>query len=139
MLGEQPTTLIKINGTDKRFMLDTGAFYSLMSRADAQTLGLKTRDLPFGFRISGVGGDASARYTQVKEFGILGTTLKNIEFVVGGSDTRYALIGANLLDIADLEIDLAHGKMTLFKPEGCDKSALAYWSKDGNYSTADIV
>src|SRR6185437_12235226 len=40
-------------------------------------------------------------------------------------------LGVNLLDLADLEIDLAHGKVTLFKPDGCRKSALAYWVKQG--------
>lgn len=138
MLGQQPTTTVKINGTDTRFMLDTGAFYSMMSTASAQALGLHTRALPFDYRVGGIGGSTTARYTQVKEFGILGTTLKNIEFIVGGSDAGYGLLGANLLDIADLEIDLAHGKMNLFKPDGCDKSGLAYWSKAGAFNMADI-
>jgi clan AA aspartic protease (TIGR02281 family) len=138
MLGQQPTTTVKINGTDTRFMLDTGAFYSMMSNASAQALNLRTRELPFGYRINGIGGSTTARYTQVKEFGILGTTLKNIEFVVGGSDAGYGLLGANLLDIADLEIDLAHGKMNLFKPDGCNKTGLAYWSKAGEFNMVDI-
>ena len=43
MLGQQPTTTVKINGTDTRFMLDTGAFYSMMSNASAQALNLRTR------------------------------------------------------------------------------------------------
>ena len=138
MLGQQPTTTVKINGTDTRFMLDTGAFYSMMSNASAQALNLRTRELPFGYRINGIGGSTTARYTQVKEFGILGVTLKNIEFIVGGSDAGYGLLGANLLDIADLEIDLAHGKMNLFKPEGCNKTGLAYWSKAGEFNMVDI-
>jgi predicted aspartyl protease/tetratricopeptide (TPR) repeat protein len=138
MIGEQPTTLVKINGTDMRFMLDTGAFYSTMSHADAETLGLKARALPLGIRFGGVGGAFTAQHTRIKEFGILGTTLRDVEFIVGGSDTGHGLIGANLLDIADLEIDLAHGKMALFKPVGCDKSELAYWSKN-RYNVADIV
>ena len=138
VINGQPTTVVKINGTDTRFMLDTGAFYNMMSRANAASLGLKLRPLPEEVRIGGIGGDTRAQYARVKEFGILGTTLSNIEFIVGGSDTGYGLIGANLLDLADLEIDLAHGKVTLFKPENCKKVPLAYWSKDGNYEVADI-
>ena len=139
MVGGRATTMVKINGSDTRFALDTGAFFNTMSRANALALGLKLRPAPFGYRISGVGGTADVEFAQVEEFGILGATLKHIGFIVGGTDTGYGLLGANLLDLADLEIDLAHGKMTLFKAEHCNKLALAYWSKDGSYNVADIV
>ncbi|RUL63175.1 tetratricopeptide repeat protein [Dyella dinghuensis] len=138
MIDGQPTTVVKINGTDTRFILDTGAFFNMMSRADAASLGLKLRPLPDDVRIGGIGGDTRAQYTTVKQFGILGTTIGNVDFIVGGSDTGYGLIGANLLDFADLEIDLAHGKLTLFKPDHCKKASMAYWVKDGNYEVADI-
>jgi predicted aspartyl protease/tetratricopeptide (TPR) repeat protein len=137
--GGRATTMVKINGSDTRFALDTGAFYSFMSNATASSLGLKQQPLPFGFRIGGIGGTASATYTRVKEFGILDTTLKNIEFIVGGSDAGYGLLGANLLDMADLEIDMAHGKLSLFKVDGCDKRGLAYWSEGRDFFMADTV
>ena len=108
--------MVKINGNDTRFAVDTGAFFSSMSRANASTLGLKLRAAPFDLRISGVGGATDAELAEVKQFGILDTTLKDIGFIVGGTDAGYALLGANLLDMADLEVDLAHGKLTLFKP-----------------------
>ncbi|GLQ48425.1 hypothetical protein GCM10007862_34760 [Dyella lipolytica] len=138
MVGGRATTMVKINGNNTRFALDTGAFFNIMSSANAASLGLKLRQAPMGFRISGIGGLADAQITRVKEFGILDTTLKNIDFIVGGTDSGYALLGANLLDFADLEIDLAHGKLTLFKAEHCDKVSLAYWSKDGKYNVVDI-
>ncbi|MEO6925063.1 MAG: aspartyl protease family protein [Rhodanobacter sp.] len=138
MLNGQPTTMVKINGSDTRFVIDTGAFFDLMSRANALALSLRLQPAPFGFRITGVGGSAGAQYTNVKEFGILDTTLKHVGFIVGGTDAGYGLLGANLLDAADLEVDLAHGKLTLFKPEHCKKASLAYWAKDGNYNVADI-
>ncbi|HTV84670.1 MAG TPA: aspartyl protease family protein [Dyella sp.] len=138
MIGGQPTTMIKINGTDTRFMLDTGAFFNIMSKATAASLGLRLRPLPDWFRISGIGGSSDAQYTRVKDFGILGTTFNNVEFMVGGSDAGYGLLGANLLDALDLEVDLAQGKLTLFGTEGCGDAPLAYWAKDGNYNVADI-
>lgn len=137
MVGGKATTMVKINGADTRFALDTGAFFNIMSRANASSLGLKLKAAPFGFRITGIGGSASAEFARVKDFGILDTTLKNIDFIVGGSDAGYGLLGANLLDVADLEIDLANGKLTLFKAENCDKVSLAYWTKDGKYNVAD--
>jgi len=139
MVGGRATTMVKINGTDTRFILDTGAFFNTMSNATANSLKLETRGAPFGFHISGVGGDADVEVASVKEFGIVGTTLNDVEFIVGGSDAGYGLLGANLLDFADLEIDLAGGKLTLFKADHCGKAMLAYWVKDGGeYNVADL-
>jgi len=139
MIGNRATTMVKINGTDARFILDTGAFFNFMSKANAAALGLTLEPAPFGYRITGVGGSANVQQAHVKEFGILDTTLKKVDFIVGGSDAGEGLLGANLLDLADLELDLAHGKVALFKVEHCDKVALAYWVKDGKYNVADIL
>lgn len=138
MDGGRATTTVKVNGTDTRFALDTGAFFSIMSDATASSLGLKLRALPSWFRIHGIGGAANAQYTRVKAFGMLGTTLKNIDFIVGGTDPGYGLLGANLLDFADLEIDMAHGKVSLFKAEGCAQRPLAYWATGTHYFMADL-
>ena len=138
VIGERATTVVKINGQDTRFVLDTGAFFNLMSKANASALGLKLQSLPFDFRISGIGGSAGAEFAKVKEFGVLDTTLKRIDFIVGGTDVGYGLLGANLLDMADVELDLAHGKLTLFQVDHCEKTSLAYWSKDNNYFLADL-
>lgn len=138
VVNGRATTTVKINGSDTRFALDTGAFFNIMSNATASPLGLKLRALPFDFRISGIGGSTDAKYTRVKQFGILDTTLENIDFLVGGSDAGYGLLGANLLDFADLEIDMAHGKLSFFKVDGCDKEGLAYWAAGRDYFMADI-
>jgi clan AA aspartic protease (TIGR02281 family) len=138
MENGRATTVVKINGADTRFAIDTGSFFNIMSNASASSLGLKLRPMPFGFHITGIGGAADAQYTRVKEFGILGTTFDNVAFLVGGTDPGYGLLGANLLDIADLEIDMAHGKLALFKVSGCDKQSLAYWSTGRDYFMADL-
>lgn len=137
MEGGRATTMVKINGQDTRFQLDTGAFFNIMSAARASALGLSLRPAPFGFRIMGVGGSADVQITHVKQFGILNTTLDNIDFIVGGTDTGYGVLGANLLDFADVEIDLAQGKLTLFKAEHCGDAGMAYWAKDG-YNVVDL-
>lgn len=138
MVGEKPVTMVKINGVDTQFILDSGAFFNMMSRADALSLGLHLQPAPFGFRLGGIGGTASAQLTLVDNFGILNTTIKRVEFIVGGTDIGHELLGANLLDAADLDIDLANGKATLFKPSHCKKDSMAYWTKGGNYNLADI-
>ncbi|HET6553564.1 MAG TPA: aspartyl protease family protein [Dyella sp.] len=139
VVGSRATTMVKINGISTRFIIDTGAFFNTMSSANAASLGLKLQPAPFGFRLSGIGGSASVQQAHVKAFGILGTTLDNVDFIVGGTDAGTGLLGANLLDLADLEMDLSHGKLTLFKAEHCDNASLAYWAKDGKYNVADIV
>ena len=139
MIGERPTTLVKVNGAVTRFAIDTGAWFSFMSRANADALGLKLVPAPFGFRMGGIGGSANAEIARIKDLGILDTDLHNVDFLVGGSDAGEGSLGANLLDFADLEIDLAQGKVTLFKPDGCRKSALAYWvKKGGTYNVAGL-
>jgi len=139
MIGERPTTLVKVNGAVTRFAIDTGAWFNFMSRANAEALGLKPVPAPFGFRMGGIGGSASAEVATIKDLGFLDTDLHHVDFVVGASDAGEGSLGANLLDFADLEIDLAQGKVTLFKPDGCRKSALAYWVKgSGTYNVADL-
>lgn len=138
MVGERATTRIKVNGTDARFILDTGASFNFMSRATAQTLGLRPYPAPFGLRMGGIGGSADVQVAKIRDFGVLGTELHDVLFLVGGSDIGEGLLGANLLDLADLEVDLAQGKATLFRPDGCSKSALAYWATGRDYNVADL-
>src|SRR5579871_3849748 len=47
MVGERATTMVKINGSPTRFILDTGAFFNTMSSANASSLGLKLEPAPF--------------------------------------------------------------------------------------------
>ena len=139
MIGERPTTLVKVNGAVARFAIDTGAWFNFMSRANADALELKPVPAPFGFRMGGIGGSADAEIARIKDLGFLDTDLHHVDFVVGGSDAGEGSLGANLLDFADLEIDLAQGKVTLFKTDGCRKAELAYWVKEGGtYNVADL-
>ncbi len=126
----RPTIDTAINGKSAKFVLDSGAFYSMMSAATAAEYGLKIEPGPFGLRVQGIGGTTDARLTTVKEFSIVGVTIKNVEFLVGGSDVSNAgLLGQNLLEKFDVEYDLSHGAIRLFRTEDCEKTVLAYWLK----------
>lgn len=139
MEGNRATTMATINGQNTRLILDTGAMFNAMSRANAADLKLRLSMLPFGMRGSGIGGSFGIELARIKDFGILGATLHNIEFLVGGSDMGTGLMGASFLDLADLDIDLAHGKLHLMKPSGCGARPMAYWATDGNFQTADLL
>jgi tetratricopeptide (TPR) repeat protein len=128
----RPTIDVKINNRDAKFVLDSGAFYSMISSATAAEYGLKTVPGPHGLRVFGIGGAAEVRLATVKEFSIVGVTIKNVEFLVGGSEVGNAgLLGQNLLESFDVEYDLATGAIRLFKTEGCDHARLAYWLTPG--------
>jgi tetratricopeptide (TPR) repeat protein len=122
----------KINNQETRFVLDSGAFYSMMSTATAAEFNLRLKPAPNGFRLQGIGGAVSTQIATVKDFGIAGALIHNIEFLVGGSEVGgEGLIGQNFLEQWDVEYDFAKGVVRLFKPEGCKKARMAYWLTPG--------
>jgi tetratricopeptide (TPR) repeat protein/predicted aspartyl protease len=145
MVDLRPLMTAKINGTDVRFMVDSGAFWSVISPASAAELNLSTRPAPMGFFMRGANGSASTAITEVKDFGLPGNvTLHNVEFLVAGSQidrTSVGVLGQNVLHYADVEYDLAQGVIRLMKLAGsCGKMAPVYWvAKSGaGYSEIDI-
>lgn len=143
-IAELPVTLTgrramvdaKFGTHDARFIVDSGAFYSMVSRASAAEFGLSTAPLPLWFRLHGINGDASAAVATAKDFTLAGTPLPRVDFIVGGSDTGTAgLIGQNILGLADVEYDLPHGALRLMRVEGCGNTAMAYWSAGRPFST----
>ncbi len=135
-VGELPITMnslrpvvpAKINGRDAKFVLDSGAFYSMITRATADEYQLKRSPGPWGMVVTGVGGTADVNTTTVKEFSIIGVTIKNVEFLVGGSEVgSEGLLGQNFLERFDVEYDLANGAIRLFHTDDCEHARLAYW------------
>lgn len=143
MHGMRPMMTAGINGTQVQFMVDSGAFYSTLSPASAAELKLQTRFAPFGFYMQGVGGGrADASIATVKTFTLAGVPLKNVDFLVGGSDMRggtVGVLGQNVLHIADVEYDLGEGAVRLMKPIDCGQTVLAYWANASTpYSVISI-
>jgi tetratricopeptide (TPR) repeat protein/predicted aspartyl protease len=140
MSGYRPLLTAKINGKDARFVLDSGAFYSMISDATAAEYGLKLTPAPFGFTLKGIGGSVAPHIATVKEFGIAGAVIHNVEFLTGGSEVGgEGLIGQNFLNQWDVEYDFSKGVVRLFRLEGCGKANLAYWRTDNQaYSVTDI-
>ena len=143
-LAELPVTLVgrraivdaKFGARSTRFIVDSGAFYSTLSRASVAEFGLRSEPAPAWFRLKGVNGEASAGIAKAKDFSLAGISLPRVEFLVGGSDTGTAgLLGQNILGIGDVEYDLPHGIVRLMRVEGCGDKALAYWSAGKPYST----
>jgi tetratricopeptide (TPR) repeat protein/predicted aspartyl protease len=143
MVDLRPEMTAKINGTDVRLLVDSGAFYSTLSPASAAELNLQTRPMPTGFYVRGVNGGASASQARVKDFTFSGLTLHDIGFLVAGSQIdrgTVGVLGQNVLHFADVEYDLAQGAIRLTRAIDCGKTPLAYWAVQSGqpYSVIDI-
>ena len=142
MSGMRPTFTAKINGTDARFALDSGAFYSIISSATAAQFQLRLRPGPYGLKVKGVGGFLDTSLATVKVFTLAGIPLHDVDFLVGGSETggdSIGLMGQNLLEKWDVEYDFARGVVRLFKADDCKHTLLAYWTTPGqDLSMMDI-
>jgi tetratricopeptide (TPR) repeat protein/predicted aspartyl protease len=146
-LAELPVTLVgnramvnaRFGAHDTRFIVDSGAFYSTLSRASAAEFGLSSEAAPPWFRLRGINGDASASFATAKDFSLAGISLPRVDFIVGGSDTGTAgLLGQNILGLADVEYDLPHGAVRLMRVEDCGKTALAYWAGGKPFSVIPL-
>jgi tetratricopeptide (TPR) repeat protein/predicted aspartyl protease len=121
----------KINQQDVRLVVDTGAFFSMISAAMAQELKLRVGPAPRGLTVSGVGGNTVPSVATAKVFTIANVDIPNVEFLVGGSEAgggSSGLLGQNFLVNWDVEYDLAKGAIRLFRDTDCGKQFLAYWA-----------
>jgi tetratricopeptide (TPR) repeat protein/predicted aspartyl protease len=138
MHGLRPLVSTKINGVEARFVLDTGAFYSTLSRDAAAQYQLRVTPAPGNaLTIAGIGGEERAQIATVDSFDYLGTPLSKVGFFVidqNGWDGTVGLLGQNLLRISDVEYDLADGLVRFIKPVDCGDQPLAYWAVSTPYS-----
>jgi predicted aspartyl protease len=135
----RPTTLVKVNGRDARLLIDTGSFYNFMSREDVKSMALRLEAAPTGLRVDSMARPLGVQLTHVDNLGMLKTTLHNVTFIVGATGETMGVLGANLLDLGDLDIDLAGGKMTLLKPTGCRDTNMAYWAGGASPATVRLL
>src|SRR5262245_50170282 len=141
MSDMRPLVTAKINGVDAQFIADSGAFFSTIAPASAAEFKLRTE--PLNMFVQGVGGRTQAELTTVKEFTLAGVPIRNVQFIVAGSqpgEGAVGLLGQNVWRISDVEYDLSNGAIRLMKPDGCGKAVMAYWVKSGDvYSVIDIA
>ncbi|MFC3068535.1 aspartyl protease family protein [Phenylobacterium soli] len=134
MRGRGPLVHVKIDGQDTALTADSGAFFSMLTPGAAQRLGLSTHPLPAGMEVRGAGRTINASVATAKTMEISGSTLRHVDFLVGGQPLATetdGLLGQNILGVLDVEYDLANGVIRLMKAEGdCRTASLAYWSKD---------
>jgi tetratricopeptide (TPR) repeat protein len=132
MAGLRPLITAKINDQDVQFLFDSGAFYSMISAASAAQLNLKLSPAPLSLRVMGLNGAVNTSVANVKVLTLGSIPVKNVEFLVGGSDVQggsVGILGQNIIRIGDVEYDLAKGVIRLMHADGCSNALLAYWVK----------
>jgi tetratricopeptide (TPR) repeat protein/predicted aspartyl protease len=133
MSGLRPHVKAGVNGEEVSFLLDSGAFYSMIAPAAAERLKLPLRRGPDSLRVYGVGGRTESQVTRVERFTLKRTVFNNVEFIVAGNlpgGGAVGLLGQNFLGLADIEYDLANGLMRFHYPSaGCKSARLAYWAR----------
>lgn len=144
MEGSRAIATLGINGTQIPMVVDTGFFYSVLTRATTEQLGLRLEPLPFGFRVEGLAGYMEdPRKTTVSRVQFLGGELRNIQFLVGGNDSGLGgmgLLGRNILSVFDTEYDLAHGVIRFVFPNAdCGDANMAYWAGDTPVSEIELM
>lgn len=139
MEGTSPTIDVKLDGTHKRMIVDSGAFFSTLSKSAATDLGLKLKPASAFLRMNGIGGEFGVELGFVKTVELAATRINHAMFLVGGSMGGIdGLIGQEVLQTADVEYDLGAGMIRLLKPSDCARINLAYWAKDKPVSAVDI-
>ncbi|MFL6697623.1 MAG: retroviral-like aspartic protease family protein [Vitreoscilla sp.] len=132
MVGHRAIATVGINGTPVPLMVDTGAFFSMLTEAAAAQLQLKLGPMPYGMQVEGLAGRVHAHTTTVSHLQLVKGEIPDVEFVVGGNepgDGAMGLMGRNLLSFTDVEFDLAHGVIRFVVPnDDCDKVNMAYWA-----------
>jgi predicted aspartyl protease len=119
-----------INGTKIGIMLDTGAERSMILRASAKRLDLP-RHWYAGEWSFGIGGKSQVEHAHVAEFRIGESSRKDWDLPVAGENAvegADVVLGDDFFHMFDVEFDLAHNAVRLFRPKDCDGVSLAYWT-----------
>jgi tetratricopeptide (TPR) repeat protein len=141
MLGDRPLLPAKINGGDAMFMVDSGAFFSMITPASASKFKLMRSALPQGMIVEGSTGAASAEAGFVDVFTLDDVPIRRVQFVIAGGEIgegAAGVIGQNILGRFDVDYDLAHGLVRLLEPSGCGRANLAYWAGEKPVSIIDL-
>jgi tetratricopeptide (TPR) repeat protein/predicted aspartyl protease len=130
MEGLRPFVPVTINTMETKLLADSGAFYSMIDAASAKRAGVRT--IPgFSLTAMGAGGSAVLGAGRADTVKLADIPLKKVEFLIHErpiSSFAAGLLGQNILGAFDTEYDLAHGVIRIFRPKGCAKANLAYWS-----------
>jgi tetratricopeptide (TPR) repeat protein len=144
MSGTRPMISASIDGHPIKLIVDTGAFFGVLTPAAAAELKLSLGPAPPNFLLAGVGGDVQPSVATAHRFTLVDGKISqpNVQFLVGGGsagDGAAGLLGQNLWSSFDDEYDFANGAIRISKPKGCEHTPMAYWDRTRTYSVMDLI
>jgi tetratricopeptide (TPR) repeat protein/predicted aspartyl protease len=131
MSGLRALVTAGINGREATFIADSGAGYSLMSRAAAAEFKLRAEPPDTPIRMYGVSGGGDVSQATVRHFTLGHASITDVVFLVGGNELGHGsagVLGDNVLGRFDTEYDLADSIIRLMRPKDCSNVNLAYWA-----------
>lgn len=115
----------RINQTDVEMQVDTGSTNSMIDESGAVRLGLPP-DPHRRTIVHGVGGQVEAQNTMVESFEVGGQEWQSLSFATSHLPIAFheampvaGILGADRLSDFDVELDIPHGRMTLWSVEQC--------------------
>ncbi len=128
----------KIKGEDVQFQIDTGSNITIFDNAVISRFGVLNAGQDY--KMTGIGGQSYNNIrTKIPGLMLGGYNAGDLSLLVSSthflSDGVYALLGEDLLEMFDLDIDLAKSTIGLFEHNSCSSEPV-YWANA--FSEADI-
>ncbi|HEY2539406.1 MAG TPA: retroviral-like aspartic protease family protein [Stellaceae bacterium] len=137
-MGNIPIVTVRINGGAADFLFDTGAERTIISAAAAKRLRVAAH-YEYARPMRSLGGAVSGGDARLRSFELGGMTVSDFTILVGpvslpslDGKPIEGLLGADFLGDYEIDLDLAHRRITLFAPPPCPLSAPAW---NGAYAT----
>jgi hypothetical protein len=123
-----------VNGEPVNILLGTGSQRTVLLRAAAERLHLY-RQWANGYPMLGIGGESRLEANTVGDMTVGRFASRGWQFLIpidqDLGDGFDVVLGEDFLRAFDVEFDLAHNAVRLFRPQDCKGVSLAYWSPAG--------
>ena len=141
MVGVRPIATVGIEGQSVPLMVDSGASFSFLTAAAAAQLKLPVHAPSIA--VQGLDGRVDVDMTTVKKLELLGSSIPDVGFIVGGTEPgsgSMGIMGRDILSLVDTEYDLAHGVIRFVVPsEDCSNANMAYWAGTTPVSEIELL
>jgi predicted aspartyl protease len=124
-LGNLPLVNLTVNGAAATFLLDTGAERTIVAPGAAKRFGVDAH-YEYPRRMRSLDGAVSSGDARLQNFGLGETALLDFRVLVGsvslpglGEKPLDGLLGADFFSSFEVDLDLAHARMTLYERLAC--------------------
>jgi predicted aspartyl protease len=109
-----PVLFDRVNHLNKvvQFLLDTGAFITVLSKATSVRLEFdKLPSIVENFPLTGIAGSCNASLKEIPGMVIGGRLLEGVKIAIPHEDTKYNILGMNVLDHFNFLLDAENNKI----------------------------